>query len=231
MTEHITEHFFESRDAASVAVAGHIAASLRVQLEQQAATSLIVTGGSSPARCYAELALTAIDWSRVRIVLSDERWVAPDHKDSNERLVRETLMQDRAAAAELVAVHSAASPEERCAELNELLPGLPLPFASALLGMGDDGHFASLFPDAANLDAGLDANNPAWCIPVSTAASEHLRISLTLASLLRSEEIVLLFFGAIKRDVFEQARAAAPAYPVASLLSQTRVPLHVYWAA
>jgi 6-phosphogluconolactonase len=231
MTEHITEHYFNSRDAASIAVAGHIAASLGEQLARQAATSLIVTGGSSPARCYAELAKTAIDWSRVRMVLSDERWVAPNHRDSNEKLVRETLLRDRAAAADLVAVYSAAAPESRCAALNALLPTLPLPVASALLGMGDDGHFASLFPDAENLDAGLDIDNPAWYVPMATAASEHLRISLTLAALLRSAEIVLLFFGAIKRDVYEQAKAAAPDYPVASLLSQRRVPVHVYWAA
>jgi 6-phosphogluconolactonase len=231
MTEHITEHYFKSRDAASVAVAGHLSASLVEQLAQQPATSLIVTGGSSPARCYAELANTAIDWSRVRIVLSDERWVAPDHRDSNEKLVRETLLRDRAAAADLVAVYSTVAPEIRCAELNALLPTLPLPFASALLGMGDDGHFASLFPDADNLGPGLDIDNPAWCVPVATAASEHLRLSLTLAALLRSAEIVMLFFGAIKRDVYEQAKAAAPAYPVASLLSQVRVPVHVYWAA
>lgn len=232
MTEHLVEHFFNSRDTASIAAAGHIAACLREQLAVQARASLVVTGGSSPARCYAALAATPIDWSRVHLVLSDERWVAPLHKDSNERLIRDTLLCDRAATAELLPVYTAAdSPDERCAALNRIMPSLPLPFSSALLGMGDDGHFASLFPDAANLAAGLDGNNKEWCIPVTTAASEHLRISLTLAALLQSEQILLLFFGAIKRDVYEQAKAATTGYPVASLLSQARVPVHVFWAA
>lgn len=232
MNEHIVEHLFDSRDAASIAAAGHIAAALRTRLTTQGAASMVVTGGSSPARCYAELAATAIDWSRVHVVLSDERWVVPTHKDSNEKLVRDTLLCDRAAAAELIPIYSAAdSPAKRCTALNGILRNLPLPFSCALLGMGDDGHFASLFPDADNLAAGLDPNNSEWCVPVTTAASEHLRVSMTLGALLQSEQIVLLFFGAIKRDIYEQAKAAAPDYPVTSLLSQARVPVHVFWAA
>ncbi|MDH4124375.1 MAG: 6-phosphogluconolactonase [Gammaproteobacteria bacterium] len=232
MTDHIVEHFFDSREVASSAAAQHIVALLRKRLAVQAATSLVVTGGSSPADCYAELAATAIDWSRVHVVLSDERWVPPQHTDSNERLLRETLLRKRAAAAELLPVFNATdTPGERCAALNRIMPGLPLPFSCTLLGMGDDGHFASLFPDAANLAAGLDPNNSAWCIPVTTAASEHLRISMTLSALLRSEQILLLFFGATKRDVYEQAKAAVPIYPVTSLLSRAQVPVHLFWAA
>jgi 6-phosphogluconolactonase len=231
MTEHIAEHDFATRDEASLAAAEHIAGLLRAELGEHEATSLIVTGGSSPAQCYAALATTAIDWSQVSIVLSDERWVSPTHKDSNEKLVRGSLLQGRAAAANLLSIYtSSATPADRCKTLDDILPTLPMPFACALLGMGDDGHFASLFPDAENLAAGLAADNPAWCLPVTTAASEHLRISLTLAALLRSAQIVLLFFGTIKRDVYEHAKAEAPVYPVTRLLSQERVPVHVFWA-
>jgi 6-phosphogluconolactonase len=115
--------------------------------------------------------------------------------------------------------------------LQDLLPALPMPFACALLGMGADGHFASLFPDATNLAAGLDVDGAAWCIPVVTAASEYARISLTLAAILRSKLIVLLFFGDEKREVYARARAKSPGFPVTSLLAQDRTPVRVFWAA
>jgi 6-phosphogluconolactonase len=151
---------------------------------------------------------------------------------SNEKLVRDTLLVDAAANAQFLSTYAAdTTPAERCRALDAALPALPLPFACTLLGMGGDGHIASLFPDAGNLAAGLDENNPAWCLPVTTSASEHVRISLTLAALLQSMQIVLLFFGTGKRDVYERAKAASSAYPVASLLSQDRTPVHVFWAA
>ena len=231
MTE-IAEHFFESREAASVAAAQCIAAALAAQLQRQPEASLVVTGGSSPARCYAALAATAIDWSRVHILLSDERWVPASDKDSNEKLLRDTLLVEQAVNAQLHSIFAAdTTPEQRCQALDAQLPGLPLPFASVLLGMGEDGHFASLFPDAPNLAAGLAADNPRYCIPVSTAASQHRRISMTLAALLQSEQIVLLFFGAAKHAVYTRARAGSSDYPVTTLLAQERTPVHAFWAA
>lgn len=232
MTEAHSEHFFDTRAAASVAAAACITAALRAQLAVQQSTSLIVTGGSSPAACYRELAASALDWSRVKILLSDERWVPPTDADSNEKLVRDTLLQEHAASARLLQLYTAnSSPAERSRVLNEQLPAILQPCACTLLGMGDDGHFASLFPDAVNLAAGLDLETSASCIAVRTAASEHLRISMTLAALLRGSCVVLLFFGAGKRAVYEQAKAEASALPVAKLLSQDRTPVRVFWAA
>lgn len=232
MTSEIIEHYFTSRDEASIAAAEHIAAALRTQLSSQEDAALIVTGGSSPARCYSELADTELEWSHVHVVLSDERWVPASDENSNEKLVREALLINAAAEAVLVPIFSAdITAVERCLEFNELLPAMPLPFACSLLGMGEDGHVASLFPDAENLAAGLDENGADWCIPVSTAASPHPRVSLTMKTLLNSEQIVLLIFGQAKRDVYEQAKSTPDAFPVSKLLSQDRTPVHIFWAA
>jgi len=119
---------------------------------------------------------------------------------------------------------------DRCEEFERTLDELPRPFACSLLGMGEDGHIASLFADAENFGQGIDADGTAQCIPVATAASTHARISLTLAALLQSMAIVLLFFGESKRDVFEQAKASPTAYPVSRLLHQDRVPVYAFWA-
>ncbi len=225
----MNERHFEKRQAASSAAAARIAELLEIRLDEQNDASLVVSGGSTPVDCFAELAGTELDWERVQVLLSDERWVAPDQADSNERLVRDHLLKGNAAAAQLTPVYSATStPEQRCDELQEPLPSLP--FAAALIGMGTDGHFASLFPDAVNLALGLDVECGRLYIPVMTAASPHPRVSMTLAAISRSDEIVLLMFGQDKLDVFEKAKTSKNGFPVSRLLRQKRAPVNVFWA-
>jgi 6-phosphogluconolactonase len=225
------EHYFETREDAALAAANSIATALRRRLDHDQATSLVVTGGSSPQDCYAALAAAELPWGRVHIVLSDERWVPASNDDSNEKMIRSTLLIENAAEAQLHPFYvDDADVQERSSTFAEELRGVPSPHASCLLGMGDDGHIASLFADADNFSEGVDASNSQLCIPVKTAASPHARISLTLSALLRSDEIVLLFFGESKRDVYERAKLEANAYPVSRLLHQDRVPVSVFWA-
>jgi 6-phosphogluconolactonase len=182
-------------------------------------------------QCFEALAHADIDWSRVGIVPSDERWVPVEHDDSNENLVRNRLLVNGAACADLMPLYSSDSTvEARAAMLDMEIRFMPFPFACALLGMGTDGHFASLFADAENLAEGLDLESTRLCLPVQTAASPYPRISLTLAALSRSDEIVLLIFGDDKRVVYEKARAGNARYPVTRLLRQKRAPVDVYWA-
>ncbi len=225
----MTEHRFESRDAASVAAATRIAELLENRLEHQSRASLVVSGGSSPMDCFGTLARTPLDWERVEVLLSDERWVPPDHEDSNEKQAREALLVDAASVASLKPVYAeGTTPEQRCDDLQDPLPVLP--FSCSLIGMGADGHFASLFPDADNLDLGLDVESGRLYVPVATQASPHPRISMTLAAISRSDEIVLLFFGDEKLAVYEQARTDANGFPVSKLLRQKRAPVRVFWA-
>lgn len=227
----MSEYVFETREQASVAAAERIALALNNRLAKQTHASVVVSGGSTPGRCFETLAHAEVDWDRVHVLLSDERWVPADDENSNERLVRATLMQNGAVAARLQPVYAANIEVSDAAKaLDASIRALPFPFAGALLGMGADGHFASLFPDADNLDAGLDVDGSKLVIPVSTAASPYPRISLTLAALSRSDEIVLLIFGHDKREVYEQAKFRTSKHPVARLLLQKRAPVSVYWA-
>jgi len=226
------EHFFGSRDEASLAAAEHIRGVLQGRLDKQAEATLVVSGGTTPQRCLEELANSGIDWQRVHIQLSDERWVPAEDDDSNQRFVQETLLQGPAGAATLHGVYQeGADIADRCEQLEKTIRELPFPFACSLIGMGEDGHFASLFPDADNLKLGLDVDYPGLCLPVNTAASLHSRVSLTLAAISRSDEIVLLIFGDAKRDVYESAKLKSNGYPVSSLLLQKRAPVHVFWAS
>ncbi len=223
------EQRFDARDAASAAAAARIAELLEYRLEHQPRASLVVSGGTSPLDCFRALAGTPLEWDRVEVLLSDERWVPPDHDDSNEKLARETLLVGAASAAELKPVYAdGMTPEQRCDDLQDPLPVLP--FSCSLIGMGADGHFASLFPDADNLDLGLDVESGRLYVPVATEASPHPRVSMTLAGISRSDEIVLLFFGEEKLAVYEQAREDANGFPVSKLLRQKRAPVRVFWA-
>ena len=225
------ENIFDNREDAARAAADRIGEALQRRLDAQGDASVVVSGGTSPAGVFAELASKALAWSDVHIILSDERWVPADHEDSNERLVRDTLLSGQAQEASLLPMYKAGvTIEDRCGELNDELRLAPFPFACALLGMGEDGHFASLFPDAENLDEGLDVDSSELCIPVKTAASPYPRVSLTLSALSRSDEILLLIFGDAKRAVYESAKQSPNGHPVCHLLRQKRAPVHLFWA-
>ncbi|MEQ9450080.1 MAG: 6-phosphogluconolactonase [Pseudomonadales bacterium] len=210
---------FADRELASAATAELLAQALATALEQQQTATLVVSGGSTPQRSFQHLAQQPLDWQRVQVTLSDERCVPRDHADSNERMVREHLLTARAAAAEFL-------------PLNKVTPAT---FAAVLLGMGTDGHFASLFPDADNLARGLDLQNPDPTIAINTAASPYPRLSLTLARLLRTDCLCLLAFGADKRTILENPDNT----PVAHLLrhetthtaARNHAPCRVLWAA
>ena len=197
---------------------------------------LAVSGGRSPIPLFAALRTRPLRWADVAITLVDERAVPPDHADSNARLVREHLLQDAAAAARFFPlvlsphVHGGSVDVEACvATAND-------PFQQpdvAILGMGDDGHTASLFPDAAELGEGIDRARPPAYLPVRPGAAPHRRISLNLSALCAARSLFLAIGGEAKRAVFDRAAQgeAQHALPVSYVIHQREVPLDVYWTA
>lgn len=225
------EQCFPDRDAAASAVAVRIESALQRQLASRAKASFVVSGGSTPAATFTQLAQKDMAWRQVQVLLSDERWVSPEHADSNENMLRERLITSSATSLRLLPFYAdGTSVEDRCAVMEKAIRKLPLPFACALLGMGEDGHFASLFPGTSNLRLGLDPDSDTLCIPVTTGSSPYNRISLTLAALLMSEEIMLLAYGEKKRAVIAQAARGESDLPVSHLLKQQRTPVRVFWA-
>lgn len=224
---------FENREAASSAASELLAGLISKDLASgpEAEASLVVSGGSTPGPCFDYLSNENLDWSRVTLLPSDERWVPSDHSDSNEHLIRGRLLRNRAGEGQTLSFFRAgmeASQAPKAIERDML--NLQRPFSASLLGMGEDGHFASLFPDFKGLSQALDPVSQTACIMVQTARSPHLRISLTLSALLDSAHIVLLIFGKSKREVFNAAMAGGSEYPVEALLQHANTPLTVIWA-
>ena len=222
-------YFYKTREQASKEAAKKIAAALNLSLATQEETSLVVSGGTTPARCYRELSKIPAEWARVSILLSDERWVMADDENSNEKLIRQTLLRSNAKLFSVYNPYLSIIEQNNC--LKKLLTKHMPSVCCSLIGMGEDGHFASLFPDSPNLAEGLNLCAEDLCMTTTTAASPFQRWSLKLAALLQSKEIILLFFGESKLQIYNQAKISRTAYPISKLLSKKQTPVTVIWAA
>jgi len=229
----VHEHRFPDREALVAALAGEIKVDLEEAIAARGAASLVVSGGKTPARLFERLHDEKIDWPRTWVTLVDERWVETTSEDSNERLVREHLLIGPAAAAHFVGLKNpAVTPEAGADWVTRALTRVPHPFDVVVLGMGQDGHTASLFPGSMALARGLDPAAPPACIAVNALAAPHARVSLNLAALLDSRRIVLHIEGDAKWAVYQRARTpGAPAeLPIRAVLQQKEVPVDVYWS-
>ncbi|ANX05249.1 6-phosphogluconolactonase [Immundisolibacter cernigliae] len=229
----VQERQFSSPSEAAAALADAVSASLATALAARERASLVVSGGRSPIGFFQCLCDAELDWSQVWITLADERWVPDDHPDSNAALLRQHLLQGAAAAAHFVPLwNGAATPAAAIAERTAALAQLPQPFDSVVLGMGEDGHTASLFPGAPGLAAALDPAGTALLAAIDPPAAPHPRLSLTLKALLGCRHIHLPLAGASKRAVYARALAQCDPLqlPISAVLCQSGVPVTVYLA-
>ncbi len=222
------ERYPDAADA-SRAAAEAIADWLAAGLAEDDKASFIATGGSTPGEVYDLLSTLPLPWEHISVTLSDERWVAPDSPDSNERLLRERLLVGEAAAANLVPLWSDAEGPEEAAEAAEAAIAGLLPADVVLLGMGEDGHIASLFPGSPVLDDGLDPLGGSLVIaaPRGEPAPPQDRLSLTLYALRQSYLIIVLIRGEAKRRVIEQGEGL----PIHALLDAAgETPVRIIWS-
>jgi len=213
---------YPSTEALADAAAFGIETCLKDGLRNRGRAALVATGGRSPGPIYDRLKAADLDWARVLVTLSDERCVEPDAPESNARVVRERLLQGDAAKAHLLPLWPA--PDE--AALRALLP-----FDAVMLGMGEDGHVASLIPGASNLAEGLDPAGEHLVLPIQAGIGNPPvpRTSLTLPALLNAKAVFILIAGDAKREIIARAYAGED-YPVRALLAQDQVPVRVLWS-
>ena len=200
------------------AFAEEIVAHLRGAIATRGTANLVVSGGSTPAPLFELLTKTEIDWAKVTILLADERWVASDHPDSNEGLLKRTLLQSHASQAKFVSLISAFPDEElTLKEVNDALQEIGC-FDVVILGMGNDGHTASLFPCSAELKEGLTTTTAA--LMVQPTSAPHHRISLSAQRLKKAHVGFVHTVGADKAATDEAAMANNDVYatPVLTFL-------------
>lgn len=218
---------FESRPQALAAVALALALQLQSGLRNHGQASLLLPGGSTPEQLLPLLAAQAVDWAQVRASPTDERWVAVDAPDSNLKLLRAGLAAARWLDPRQDNDPQAAAPAW-AAQLRTWLP-----FGAVLLGMGEDGHFASLFPGMPGLAAALDTQQPEAALVGRAPVAPQMRLSLNISMLLNTQWLGLLAFGERKGELIKQVLADTQGsrdLPLHALLHQQRVPASVYWA-
>jgi 6-phosphogluconolactonase len=210
------------------ALAADLAARLNADCASRGRASLVVSGGRTPVRFFRQLSRAAVDWRNVSITLADERLVPADHERSNARLVREHLLRNNAKAARFAPLWGGSGAPLAVAQA--VLRRLPRPFTAVVLGMGEDGHTASLFPMMSGLAGALDPKGADEVIEVPAVAGREARISLTLRALCDSAGIVLAFEGSAKRRTFERALGEGPPeeLPVRAILRQTLAAVDVW---
>lgn len=208
---------------------------LRRATMRRGQASLVVPGGASAQALFSCLAKADIPWPLVTATLTDERWVAISDEESNEKSVRKHLLVGPAKALRFVGLKSAErEPEAAESTCERRLKAVPRPFDLVILGMGADGHIASLFPGAPGIQDALASSNPRayQFIQPPNAPRQAVRMTLTLSTLLDSRHLMLLIAGQEKWQTYQ--RACTPGLitemPVRGILNQNRVSVDVFWA-
>jgi len=202
-------------DTAARATTVHLARALAAR----GAASLVATGGRSPGPVYDRLVTADLDWSRINVTLSDDRCVDADHPDSNARLVCARLLQCAAAKAPFLPLRPIPDP----AALKALMP-----FDVVVLGMGEDGHVASLIPGDPGLEDALTTEDLLRKVPAGLGKPPLARITLTLSAITNARAIFLLIAGTAKREVIERVLTGED-LPVGRLIAQAGDRLRIFW--
>lgn len=223
------EHLFDSDAALLNALEAHVVDALGAAIKVKGHASIAVSGGNTPRPLFEKLANASLDWSRVYITLVDERWVDITDSASNEKMLRASLLTGNAAKARFIPLKNAApTAYAGVAETTAALAVIPKPFDVLMLGMGDDGHTASLFPNAAELDDGLTTKAP--CLALTPPVAPHVRLTLSAHRILESAQLILHFSGPDKTTAYRTALQSGPIadHPIRYFLRQQEVPIHVY---
>ncbi|WP_290844028.1 6-phosphogluconolactonase [Henriciella sp.] len=216
MSQTTAFHTFGTPETLHVDAAHWIETRLADALARRGQASLICSGGSTPGPVYRELSDLDLNWSKVSVGLADERWVEASDWASNEKLVRDTLLKNKAADATFLPMKTAAaSPFDAIDEVDALYRPITSPVDVMVLGMGTDGHTLSWFEDAKGIDEAMSPditrNVAAIEAQKSKTTGDHtLRMTLTLPVVARARYILLLMSGDKKRTVFERRNSTHP---------------------
>lgn len=210
------------------ALAQRVAEALRQAIDSRGSATLVVSGGRSPVAFFEALARQSLPWRQVLVSLADERWVPVNHASSNEALVRRHLLRGAAAEANFLGLYRVAGNLERAAELADAAVAELAPIDVLVLGMGDDGHTASLFPHSPNLDLALRPDCPRRVLPMQAPSQPAQRLTLTLPLLADARLPLLAIQGQAKLATLAEALApgAVASLPIRAFLHS---PLEIHW--
>lgn len=205
---------------------------LQQAINERGEAYLVVSGGKTPQALFNTLSQTPLAWDKVTVLLADDRWLDDSQADSNERLVKATLLQHNASAARFISLYAnTPSAFDGAAQVLERVKNLPT-FDAVILGMGEDGHTASLFPCSEQITQGLAEDAPA-VLAVAPTTAPYQRMSLSAPRLLNSRQLFLHLVGANKLAVLDKAMAGDDVYamPIRAFLQHPVATVTVMYTA
>ena len=233
-TYYLPEHvgFYSSNNSESLALdlSQNINEILVETIKISGRVSIAVSGGSTPVPLFVALSHLDIDWSKVDLTLVDDRWIDSDHKDSNELLVRSYLIKNKAANVNFIPLKNHSStPNEGQKSSEGALKRFTLPFDIVVLGMGTDGHTASLFPCSKEIKSAMDLNNNDCLIATTPTSAPYGRLGMTAKSIMDAKHVFLHLNGSSKLHTLEKAMDLKDALkmPIYAFLDDG---LDIYWS-
>ena len=209
-----------------------IAQQIEKDVERNGKASLLVSGGSTPKDLFAKLSKLDLPWDKVVISLVDERFVPDGHSDQNGTMVRSLLLKNKAASAAFIPlVHDAHSADHNLELVRQAVHELPRPFSVVLLGMGADGHTASLFPKSVLLDEAMRMDQEEDLMHIEPVTAPYERITFTRQALFKSKRLLLHCYGEEKKNILNQALRQSDyrPYPIGGFKGLNGTRLEVYW--
>ncbi len=193
--------------------------------------SLVLSGGSTPKFLFQFLSEQDIPWKKVTITLADERCIAASDSTNNGKMIRQSLLKGFATNAKFLSLYDETTTESEAIEnATSTLSNISLPYDVVILGMGDDGHTASIFPQANNVEEALDLSNEKICMLVDPVTTTPLRITQTRRQLLNTRHLILHFFSDTKRILLDELlnKNASYTFPISYFIHQDQTELSVY---
>ena len=188
-------------------LASKVGSLLEEEINQNGSASLLVSGGSTPKGFFSSLSIKDIQWEKVSISLVDERFLPDGCSDQNGTMVKKYLLRNNARKAQFYPM--VLNPTDLNANLEEFkssIKELSKPFTVVVLGMGEDGHTASFFPDSLELKEVMSSNNQERVMTVSTDSSPYPRITFTYQELINAKHLFLHFYGEKKEEILNKAK-------------------------
>lgn len=221
---------FANDEVLSDALYERIVSELNDSIHEKGRAYLAVSGGNTPKKMFKKLSYADLPWEKVTVTLVDERWVEPNHEKSNENLVKKHLLQNKAQSAHFIPLKNvsitAKEGEKTTQNRLKAIDG----FSVVILGMGDDAHTASFFPNAKELDTAFHTKE--YCCATTATVEPFARMTLSRSFLLNTKTLILHIEGEKKKEVFDRACASDDMYekPIISMMQQEKPILEVYYA-
>ena len=224
--------FYSTNNSESLAVdlSQNIKEVLLETIKKRGRASMAVSGGSTPVPLFVALSHLVIDWSKVDLTLVDDRWVESGHKGGNELLVKSHLIKNKAGNVNFIPLkNNALTAKEGQASSEEALKSFTLPFDIVVLGMGADGHTASLFPCSEEIRSAMDLDNNDCLVATTPISAPYERLGMTAKSIMDAKRVFLHLNGSSKLHTLEKAMELKDVYkmPIYAFLDDG---LDIYWS-